>query len=82
MEGFNQWTVPWTTPEMPELDAIRAGNLEAPEFHIEDEQIEAYQRDGVLYLERAGESSPPFPDPGMSTGDRMREDWFPILWHR
>ncbi len=55
MEGFNQWTVPWTTPELPELDAIRAGNLEPPEFHIEDEQIEAYQRDGVLYLNGAFE---------------------------
>ncbi len=55
MEGFNRWTVPWTTPELPELDEIRAGNLEPPEFHIEDEQIEAYQRDGVLYLNGAFE---------------------------
>lgn len=49
-EGFNQWTVPWTTPAMPELDALRSGELELPEFSISEALIDDYQRDGVLYL--------------------------------
>ena len=30
--------------------------------------------------ERAGETSPPFPGIGQEPGERMREDWFPVLW--
>lgn len=52
-EGFNQWTVPWTAPDMPELDAIRAGERTLPDFQIEDAQIDAFQRDGVLYVDGA-----------------------------
>jgi len=52
-EGFNQWTVPWETPEMPELDALRAGRLSVPEFSVEQDQIDTYRRDGVLYLDGA-----------------------------
>lgn len=51
--GFNQWTVPWTAPEGPELEALRAGTLELPEFDITPEQVDAYQRDGVLFLDGA-----------------------------
>ena len=29
---------------------------------------------------RAGRTSPPFPDHGMKPGDRLREDWFPLIW--
>lgn len=36
--------------------------------------------DDVTYVERAGETSPPLTDLGMLTGERMREDWFPVLW--
>ncbi|TNF86739.1 MAG: phytanoyl-CoA dioxygenase [Gammaproteobacteria bacterium] len=36
----------------------------------------------VTYCERAGEVSPPYTDHGMQDGDKMREDWFPILWRR
>ncbi len=32
------------------------------------------------YVERPGRTSPPFPDHGMTAGQRLREDWFPILW--
>lgn len=49
-EGFNQWTVPWAAPEGPELDALRVGTLVVPEFDLQPEQVELYQRDGVLYL--------------------------------
>ncbi|MCZ6488433.1 MAG: phytanoyl-CoA dioxygenase family protein [Gammaproteobacteria bacterium] len=36
--------------------------------------------DDVRYCERPGETSPPYTDHGMQTGDPMREDWFPVLW--
>ena len=36
--------------------------------------------DDVCYCERLGETSPPYSDHGMQPGDRMREDWFPVLW--
>ncbi len=38
--------------------------------------------DDGRYSERPGRTSPPFPGHGMSDGDRLREDWFPILWPR
>jgi len=38
--------------------------------------------DDAHYLPRPGETSPPFPDIGLAAGDRMREDWFPVLWRR
>lgn len=31
------------------------------------------------YVTRPGRTSPPFPDHGMQAGERLREDWFPIL---
>jgi len=36
--------------------------------------------DDVVYYERPGEISPPYTDHGMQSGNKMREDWFPILW--
>lgn len=36
--------------------------------------------DDMRYCERPGETSPPYRDHGMRQGDRLREDWFPILW--
>lgn len=38
--------------------------------------------DDVVYCERPGETSPPFPDIGLKAGEKMREDWFPVLWRR
>ncbi|MEM1047921.1 MAG: phytanoyl-CoA dioxygenase family protein [Pseudomonadota bacterium] len=32
------------------------------------------------YAERPGRTSPPFPGHGMQPGDRLREDWFPVVW--
>jgi ectoine hydroxylase-related dioxygenase (phytanoyl-CoA dioxygenase family) len=52
-ERFNQWTVPWTTPDLPELKTLRTGELVVPEFEISDGQIDDYQRDGVLYIDGA-----------------------------
>jgi len=31
------------------------------------------------YVERPGPTSPPFPGHGMQPGNRLREDWFPVL---
>jgi|TARA_B100001996_G_scaffold378228_1_gene362068 ectoine hydroxylase-related dioxygenase (phytanoyl-CoA dioxygenase family) len=36
--------------------------------------------DDVTYIERPGRTSPPFPGHGMETGQKLREDWFPIVY--
>ena len=38
--------------------------------------------DDVTYCERQVETSPPYPDLGLNPGDRMRTDWFSVLWQR
>jgi ectoine hydroxylase-related dioxygenase (phytanoyl-CoA dioxygenase family) len=35
--------------------------------------------DDARYVERPGRTSPPFPGHGMKPGERLREDWFPML---
>lgn len=35
--------------------------------------------DDARYVERPGPTSPPFPGHDMQTGQRLREDWFPML---
>lgn len=35
--------------------------------------------DDARYVERPGRTSPPFPGHGMQPGQRLREDWFPVL---
>lgn len=34
------------------------------------------------YTERPGRTSPPYSGHGMVEGQRLREDWFPVLWPR
>ena len=36
--------------------------------------------DDAKYVSRPGKTSPPFPGHGMSDGDRLREDWFPVIF--
>jgi len=36
--------------------------------------------DDVHFIQRPGRTSPPYPEIGLSSGDRMREDWFPTVW--
>lgn len=36
--------------------------------------------DDVRYVERPGKTSPPFLNIGLEPGERMREDWFPVVW--
>lgn len=38
--------------------------------------------DDVRYVERPGRTSPPFPGHDMEPGQRLREDWFPVLLRR
>lgn len=35
--------------------------------------------DDARYVERPGPTSPPFPGHNMNEGERLREDWFPLL---
>lgn len=36
--------------------------------------------DNARYMERPGRTSPPFPGHGMSTGEKLRKDWFPVVY--
>ena len=38
--------------------------------------------DDARYVTRPGPTSPPFPNHGMVDGQRLREDWFPIIYPR
>ena len=38
--------------------------------------------DDARYVERPGPTSPPFPGHGMTAGQKLREDWFPVLFER
>lgn len=38
--------------------------------------------DDARYVERPGRTSPPFPGHGMQPGERLREDWFPVVFRR
>ena len=37
--------------------------------------------DDVKYLERSEETSPPFKGIDLKDGERMRKDWFPVVWN-
>ncbi len=36
--------------------------------------------DNARFAKRPGTTSPPYPDIGLEAGQRMREDWFPVVW--
>ena len=36
--------------------------------------------DDACYVERPGPTSPPFPGHGMVPGQKLRADWFPVIW--
>ena len=38
--------------------------------------------DDACYVERPGRTSPPFPGHNMRNGERLREDWFPVIFDR
>jgi ectoine hydroxylase-related dioxygenase (phytanoyl-CoA dioxygenase family) len=39
-----------------------------------------FMGDDVRYVDRGGATSPPFDGINLKTGDKMREDWFPVVW--
>lgn len=41
-----------------------------------------FMGDDVRFVDRGGPTSPPFDGINLQTGDRMREDWFPVVWRR
>ena len=38
--------------------------------------------DDVKYIDRGGETSPPFTGINLKVGDILRTDWFPIIWSK
>ncbi|WP_406871913.1 phytanoyl-CoA dioxygenase family protein [Aminobacter sp. P9b] len=38
--------------------------------------------DDARYVERPGRTSPPFPGHEMKPGEKLREDWFPVIFRR
>ena len=38
--------------------------------------------DDVRYVDREGETSPPFTGINLKVGDTLRKDWFPVVWSR
>ena len=36
--------------------------------------------DDVRFIDREGDTSPPFKNINLKNGDKMRNDWFPIVW--
>ncbi|MEO9780596.1 MAG: phytanoyl-CoA dioxygenase family protein [Sedimentitalea sp.] len=38
--------------------------------------------DDARYTERPGPTSPPFPGHDMRPGQKLRQDWFPVIWTR
>jgi len=38
--------------------------------------------DDTRYVDRPGPTSPPFPNHGMIAGQKLREDWFPVIFDR
>jgi len=38
--------------------------------------------DDARYVQRPGPTSPPFPGHDMQVGQHLREDWFPVIFHR
>ena len=38
--------------------------------------------DDARYVDRPGRTSPPYPGHGMQADQRLREDWFPVIYRR
>jgi ectoine hydroxylase-related dioxygenase (phytanoyl-CoA dioxygenase family) len=38
--------------------------------------------DDVRYVDRGGQTSPPFTGINLKAGDALRTDWFPIIWRK
>ena len=38
--------------------------------------------DDARYVERSGRTSPPYPGHNMTKGQKLRTDWFPVIWNQ
>ena len=74
--------------EMEPGDAVafNFGTLHGARGNVSDVRRRAFSLrfvgDDARYVERPGPTSPPFPGHGMKPGDRLREDWFPIVFSK
>ena len=37
--------------------------------------------DDAVFIQRPGRTSPPYPGINQQNGEKLREDWFPTIWH-
>jgi len=51
--GFNEWTIPWDSPDCEEIEQLRLGRFRPPEYDLPSGVVETYQRDGVAFLKGA-----------------------------
>jgi len=74
--------------EMEPGDAVafNYGTLHGARGNTTDKRRRAFSLrlvgDDARYVERAGPTSPPFPDHKMTSGQTLREDWFPVIFQR
>ena len=74
------------TLEPGDAVAFHFGVLHGARGNTTDQRRRAFSLrlvgDDARYVTRPGPTSPPFPGHGMSDGERLREDWFPVLYNR
>jgi len=66
--------------------AFGFGVLHGARGNVSDRRRRAFSLrlvgDDARYVDRPGPTSPPFPGHDMRPGDRLREDWFPVIFRR
>lgn len=66
--------------------AFNYGVLHGARPNVSDRRRRAFSLrlvgDDARYVERPGPTSPPFPGHDMQPGQRLREDWFPVIYQR
>ncbi len=66
--------------------AFHYGTLHGARGNVANQRRRAFSLrlmgDDARYVERPGRTSPPFPGHDMQPGQRLREDWFPVIYRR
>ncbi|PLS23291.1 phytanoyl-CoA dioxygenase family protein [Neptunicoccus cionae] len=66
--------------------AFNYGILHGARANVSDRRRRAFSLrlvgDDARYVERPGPTSPPFPGHDMTAGQKLREDWFPVIYQR
>ena len=82
-EGMNvlEWDM-----EPGDAVAFNYGTLHGARGNTSDTRRRAFSLrligDDARYVERPGPTSPPFPGHDMVAGQKLRTDWFPVIWPR